>query len=161
MKQKRTPKRKVVAPKSNVVRLKVTPTLWRYQGIHELFFGAKWDDFWFIERMWAIYSQRVYRNPRPTHIDAVMRRLRDEVRNTDPNTLVKLFPWTPSKDERSFPSQKVRRFHPTSTLESRPLRARATSAPVNPILLKTFTTSTQPPPNKQVFVNTTIPVAQW
>ena len=65
---------------------KHTPTLWRYQGKHELFFGAKWDDFWYIERMWAIYSQRVYRNPRPTHIDAVMRRLRDEVRNTDPNT---------------------------------------------------------------------------
>ena len=45
-----------------------TPTLWRYQDKHELFFGAKWDDFWYIERKWAIYSQRVYRNPRPTNI---------------------------------------------------------------------------------------------
>ena len=79
-----------------------TPTLWRYQGTHELFFGAKWDDFWFIERMWAIYSQRVYRNPRPTHIDAVMRRLRDEVRNTDPNMLVKLFHDLPAKMNEVF-----------------------------------------------------------
>ena len=68
---------------------KHTPTLWRYVD-HQLFFGPKWDDFWYIERLWGIYSQRVYRNPRPTHIDAVMRRLRDEVRNTDPDTLVRL-----------------------------------------------------------------------
>ena len=40
-----------------------TPTLWRYQETDELFFGAKWDDFWSIERLWAIYSQDVYRNP--------------------------------------------------------------------------------------------------
>ena len=56
-----------------------TPTLWRYEGEHELFFGPKWDDFWSIERLWGIMSQRVYRNPRPTHISGVMRRLREEV----------------------------------------------------------------------------------
>ena len=39
--------------------------------------------FWSIERLWGIMSQRVYRNPRPTHISSVMRRLREEVRNTD------------------------------------------------------------------------------
>ena len=33
-----------------------TPTLWRYQDIHELFFGAKWDDFWSIEGLRAILS---------------------------------------------------------------------------------------------------------
>ena len=74
-----------------------TPTLWRYQGKHELFFGAKWDDFWSIERLWAIYSQRVYRNPRQTNIAGVMRRLRDEVRNTDPKTLIKLIHELPAK----------------------------------------------------------------
>ena len=81
---------------------KHTPTLWQYQGKHELFFGAKWDDFWYIERMWAIYSQQVYRNPRPTHIDAVMRRLRDEVRNTDPNTLIRLCHKLPAKMNEVF-----------------------------------------------------------
>ena len=74
-----------------------TPTLWRYQGKHDLFFGAKWDDFWSIERLWAIYSQRVYRNPRPKCIGAVMRRLRTEVRNTDPKTLTRLVHNLPAK----------------------------------------------------------------
>ena len=74
-----------------------TPTLWRYQDKHELFFGAKWDDFWSIERLWAIYSQEVYRNPRPTHIDGVMRRLRETVRTTNPDTLTKLIHELPAK----------------------------------------------------------------
>ena len=107
MRKKTTPKKKIRKSKNGVVRMKVTPsttdkknhtpTLWRYQGNHPLFFGAKWDDFWFIERLWAIYSQRVYRNPRPTHIDGVMRRLREEVRQTDPKTLVKLCHDLPAK----------------------------------------------------------------
>ena len=74
-----------------------TPTLWRYEDVDPLFFGPKWDDFWSIERLWAIHSQRVYRNPRPTHIDGVMRRLREEVRNTDPKTLTKLVHELPAK----------------------------------------------------------------
>ena len=74
-----------------------TPTLWRFQGKHELFFGPKWDDFWYVERDWAIMSQRVYRNPRPTNIAAVMRRLRDEVRNHDPKTLMRLCHELPAK----------------------------------------------------------------
>ena len=52
---------------------------------------------WSIERLWAIQSQRVYRNPRPTHISGVMRRLREEVRNTDPATLTKLVHALPAK----------------------------------------------------------------
>ena len=74
-----------------------TPTLWRYEGKDDLFFGPKWDDFWPIERYWGITSQRVYRNPRPTHISGVMRRLREEVRNTDPKTLMKLVHEMPAK----------------------------------------------------------------
>ena len=74
-----------------------TPTLWRYEGKHELFFGPKWDDFWSIERLWGIMSQRVYKNPRPTHISSVMRRLREEVRNTDSKTLIKLVHELPAK----------------------------------------------------------------
>ena len=74
-----------------------TPTLWRYEGEDELFFGPKWDDFWPIERYWGISSQRVYRNPRPTNIKGVMRRLREEVRNTDPKTLMKLVHDMPAK----------------------------------------------------------------
>ena len=34
-----------------------TPTLWRYEGKDDLFFGPKWDDFWPIERYWGISSQ--------------------------------------------------------------------------------------------------------
>ena len=59
-----------------------TPTLWRYEE-EGLFFGLKWDDFWSIERLWAIQSQQVYWNPRPTHIQGVIRRLREEVRKID------------------------------------------------------------------------------
>ena len=44
------------------------PTLWRFEDSDPLFFGPKWDDFWSIERLWAIQSQRVYRNPLPKHI---------------------------------------------------------------------------------------------
>ena len=74
-----------------------TPTLWRYEGEHELFFGPKWDDFWSIERLWGIMSRRVYRNPRPTHISSVMSRLREEVRNTDSKALIKLVHELPAK----------------------------------------------------------------
>ena len=54
---------------------------------------------WLLEhwRLWAILSQRVYRNPRPTHISGVMRRLREEVRNTDPKTLTRLVHELPAK----------------------------------------------------------------
>ena len=74
-----------------------TPTLWRFEDTDPLFFGPKWDDFWSIERLWVILSQRVYRNPRPTHISGVMRRLREEVRNTDPKTLTRLVHELPAK----------------------------------------------------------------
>ena len=74
-----------------------TPTLWRFENNDPLFFGPKWDDFWSIERLWAIQSQRVYRNPRPKHISGVMRRLRDEVKNTDPKTLIRLVHELPAK----------------------------------------------------------------
>ena len=60
-------------------------------------FGPKSDDFWPIGRYWGISLQRVYRNPRPTHIQGVMRRLREEVRNTDPKTLLKLVHEMPAK----------------------------------------------------------------
>ena len=72
-----------------------TPILWRYQDTDPSFFGAKWDDFWSIERLGWIQSQRVYRNPR--HINGVIRRLREEVRNTNPKTLIKLVHELPAK----------------------------------------------------------------
>ena len=79
----------------NFMKRKQTPK--KRSKKHDLFFGPKWDDYWFIERLWAIYSQRVYRNPQPTNIAAVMRRLRDEVRNTNPDTLVRLCHELPAK----------------------------------------------------------------
>ena len=70
-----------------------TPTLWRFT----LFFWPKWDDFWSIERLWTIQSQRVYRNPRPTHIKGVMRRLWEEVKFTDPKIPTRLVHELPTK----------------------------------------------------------------
>ena len=78
------------------------PTLWRFQDVDPLFFGAKWDDFWSIEREWAILSQRVYRNPRPNHIKAVMRRLREAVVSTEPATLTRLVHELPAKMNEIF-----------------------------------------------------------
>ena len=86
-----------------------TPTLWRYEGKDDLFFGAKWDDFWCIERLWGIFSQQVYRNPRPKSIKGDMRRLRDEVRNTDPKTLVRLVHDLPAKMNEIY-NQKGKRI---------------------------------------------------
>ena len=74
-----------------------TPTLWRFEDSDPLFFGPKWDDFWSIERLWAIQSQRVYRNPRPKHISGLMLQLREEVKNTDPKTLIRLVQELPAK----------------------------------------------------------------
>ena len=131
MKRKTTPKKKSKKSKNNVVRLKITsptqtvfsnrispshipPTRikssWKSisQSTLQPFGGTKVSMTCFLELngmisgMWAIYSQRVYRNPIPTHIDAVMRRLRDEVRNTDPNTLIRLCHELPAKMNEVF-----------------------------------------------------------
>ena len=67
-----------------------TPTLHRFRGKHDLYFPPKMDDFWPIERVWAILAARVYRNPRPTHISGVMRRVREAVREFNATTLTKL-----------------------------------------------------------------------
>ena len=73
-----------------------TPTLWRMKD-HEFFFGAMWDDLWVIEEYWAVLSHSVYRNPRPKHIDGVMRRVAEGVRNTDPKLLTKMIHQIPAK----------------------------------------------------------------
>ena len=74
-----------------------TPTLHRYRDTHPYFFPPKMDDFWPIERLWAILAQKVFRHPRPEHIDAVMRRIREAVRETKPETLTKLVHAMPAK----------------------------------------------------------------
>ena len=58
---------------------------------HDLYFPPKMDDFWPLERVWAILAARVYRNPRPTHISGVMRRVRETVRELDATTLKNSF----------------------------------------------------------------------
>ena len=60
------------------------------------------DDFWVIERLWAILAAKVYRNPRPTHVDALMRRVRDAVRETKPETLTKLVHEMPARMNKIF-----------------------------------------------------------
>ena len=60
------------------------------------------DDFWPIERVWAILAARVYRNPRPTHISGVMRRVREAVRELDATTLTKLVHEMPAKMQEIY-----------------------------------------------------------
>ena len=53
-----------------------TPTLWRFEDSDPLFFGPNWDKFWSI---------------------TVMRRFREELKNTDPKTLIRLVQELPAK----------------------------------------------------------------
>ena len=55
------------------------------------------DDFWPIERLWAILAADVFRHPRPTHINLVMRRVREAVNNVKSSTLTKLVHALPAK----------------------------------------------------------------
>ena len=87
-----------------------TPTLWRMKD-HEFFFGAKWDDFWPIEELWAVLSHSVYRNPRPKSIGAVMRRVAKAVRETDPNLLTIMIHQMPAKINEIY-SLKGKRIPP-------------------------------------------------
>ena len=78
-----------------------TPTLHRYrESGHEWFFPPKLDDFWPIERVWANLAKEVYRDPRPKHIQGVMRRVRDAVANFDDKTLVKMVHGLPAKMQK-------------------------------------------------------------
>ena len=79
-----------------------TPTLHRFRGKHDLYFPPKMDDFWPIERVWAILAARIYRNPRPTHISGVMRRVREAVRELDATTLTKLVHEMPAKMQEIY-----------------------------------------------------------
>ena len=47
---------------------------------HPFWFPPKMDDFWPIERIWAILAQRVFRSPGPKTIAAVMQRIREGCR---------------------------------------------------------------------------------
>ena len=55
------------------------------------------DDFWQIERLWAILAQKVYRNLRGKNIALVMKRLRTEVNKVTQRTLIKLVHDMPTK----------------------------------------------------------------
>ena len=50
----------------------------------------------------AILAARVYRNPRPTHISGVMRRVREAVRELDATTLTKLVHEMPAKMQEIY-----------------------------------------------------------
>ena len=79
-----------------------TPVLHRYKGKDELYFGAKWDDFWWVERLWAILSKDVYREPRPKTIKKVMRRVREASLNITEKTLTRLVHQSPARMHEIF-----------------------------------------------------------
>ena len=64
---------------------------------------------WNIEEWWAVMSHKVYRNPRPKSIDAVMRRVAEAVRTADPNVLTKIVHQLPAKMNEIF-RQKGKRI---------------------------------------------------
>jgi len=74
-----------------------TPTLHRFRGVSPLFFPPKMDDFWPIERVWAIIANKVYREPRPKTIAQVMRRVREESNKLTEKTLTRLVHALPAK----------------------------------------------------------------
>ena len=79
-----------------------TPTLHRFNGVDELFFPLKLDDFWCIERLWAILAQKAFRHPRPERIDLLMRRVREAARNIAPETLIKLVHELPARMQEIY-----------------------------------------------------------
>ena len=123
-----------------------TPTLWRMQD-HEHFFGAKWDDFWSIEEWWAVMSHKVYRNPRPKSIDAVMRRVAEAVRTADPNVLTKMVHQLPAKMNEIF-RQKDNEPHQTLKLQRVLLHANVPSAPPKLSPSKYLQPPTHTPPHR-------------
>ena len=74
-----------------------TPVLHRFRGKHPVYFGAKFDDFWWIERLWAIMGTEVYREPRVWTVKKLMRRVREPSKNIDQRTLIKLEHQSPAK----------------------------------------------------------------
>ena len=79
-----------------------TPTLHRFRGKHPYYFPPKMDDFWPIERIWAILCDDVYREPRPKTIAMVMRRVREAVAKISPTTLTKLIHALPAKMQEIY-----------------------------------------------------------
>ena len=79
-----------------------TPTLHRFNGVDDLFFPPKLDDFWPIERLWAILAQRAFRHPRPERIDLLMRRVRETVTDLDVTTLTKLVHEMPARMQEIY-----------------------------------------------------------
>ena len=73
-----------------------------FRGEHDWYFPPKMDDFWVIERLWAILAERVYRTPRPTHVEALMRRVREAVRELKPETLTKLVHEMPARMNKIY-----------------------------------------------------------
>ena len=64
---------------------------------------------WSIKEWWAVMSHKVYRNPRPKSIDAVMRRVAEAVRTADQNVLTKMVQQLPAKMNEIF-RQKAKRI---------------------------------------------------
>ena len=84
-----------------LAHLKKTPNC-ILRGKHPLYFGAKWDDFWWVERFWAILCKDVYREPRPKTIKKVMRRVRETSLNVSEKTLIKLVHQSPARMHEIF-----------------------------------------------------------
>ena len=74
-----------------------TPTLHRFRGKHPYYFPPKLDGIWEIEECWGVMSQEVYRELHPTHIDAVIRRVREASLKLTTETLTKMRHAFPAK----------------------------------------------------------------
>ena len=77
------------------------------------------DDFWPIERIWAIMCDDVYREPRPKTIAMVMRRVREAAAKIDENTLIRLFHALPAKMQEIY-RVKGKKIPPTFDAKKSP-----------------------------------------
>ena len=73
-----------------------TPTL-RSLKEEEYWMPPKLDDFWPIERLWAIWANQVFAYPEPKTVNQMIRRVRKAHRETTVKTLTKLFHELPAR----------------------------------------------------------------
>jgi len=103
---------------------KHTPTL-RSLKDEDFWMPPKLDDFWPIERLWAIWANEVFAYPEPKTIQQMIRRVRKAHRETTVKTLTKLFHELPARCNEIY-KQKGGRIPASWSYEKSPFRCQCT-----------------------------------
>ena len=78
---------------------------WLYKGFVVkmiAFFAPKVEDFWVTERLWKFLAERVYQHPRPAHVDALTCRVRESIREVQPEILTSLVHEIPVRTSKIY-----------------------------------------------------------